>query len=153
MKYSFLLLSFLLIISCSSKNDEVETLKEQVADLQSQVDHTVNMTPEERALRDKANESNNARDYITFSAKTEQQLFANDELKVTITNTSKYLTFKNFAIKVSYYTKTDAFIKSFNKTIFDYVTPQTTKSFKFRMQDYPSEMASYRAIIDQFEVE
>lgn len=179
MKYLFLFLSFLLIISCSSQKDEVQALKEQmeemkktqeaeskkaaqqieeanqkVVEVQNKIEEESNKSPEEKAADEKLKEMKSVRKYLKVkSLDTEGKAFANDDIVLVLENTSNHLTYKNIPVKVNYLAKTGAIIKSFNKTIFDFLPPKAIKKFKFRMQDYPSEMKSYNVEFGKLEVE
>ena len=113
--FFFILSAAILFASCRSKNDY---------DLKS--DKTYEKTKE--SLEEK--EKKNPAAFLTVTGNDKKNILGQTVIKGKIFNNAKIATYKDVELKLRFYSKTGALLEEDIETVYDNITPGSTKSFK-----------------------
>ncbi len=82
-------------------------------------------------------ERSNPKQFLSASG-TYKENFWGDKIKVKceITSTATVATYKDVVIKVTYYTKTGTSLGSANHTIYEVISPNSTKTVNLKIDNY-----------------
>lgn len=68
--------------------------------------------------------------FISVSGSSRKNLLGQTVLRGTVTNHAKIVTFKDIAVRISFYSKTRALLEQDDETVYETLDPGSMKSFK-----------------------
>lgn len=75
-------------------------------------------------------EEKNPSDFLIVKANDRRNLFGQTVIKGTLTNKARIAIFKDIALKLSFYSKTNVLLETDKETVFEVLHPGESKSFK-----------------------
>ncbi|MNJ92152.1 hypothetical protein D3C87_98120 [compost metagenome] len=162
MKLFINLLSFALIFSFTScgSGSQSPNVRNQFTENSPEPEVEKEKSPEELRTELKASEENSPMQYlfcggvrmIPQEIKTRNAGFFRDAeyepdgaiFKGAIHNNATLGRFKDAKIKILFYSRTSTLIEEKSHTIYEYLEPQSSTNFSFKMDSYPEEYENFR---------
>ena len=152
-----LLLTSILITSCGPSAEEIKAREKAVADSIAQIyEEKARQEEEERKIAEEEErkrqeeynnrpevirqkllekEQENPLDYLTAKYNLDYRVFSGDDvIEGRIYNNATLATYKDIKLEITCYSKTKSLIKTYHKTIYEYVYPRKTRSFTVQLK-------------------